>query len=196
MARNATGTVAPQSTNVDVASARQTFISTLESRRTAALSTAETAQATLTAATSELRLIEADLRKFGVASSAGATRGRGRPKGSKNAALPAGRTRHSNDVSLPDAVVMFMADQPEDTQFSINDVVEGVQAAGYRSTAENFSTIVNQQLSPKILLGSKLVRRVDRGTYALTARGRKHAAEVAAEIKAAAKEAAKEAAAA
>lgn len=191
MARKTRSTAAV-TVSAPVDAARQTYIDSLNAQREAALTVLQDAQKSIAEAnaaveshTATARSIEAQLRTLGVEIANPVSAGRGRPTGSRNrsADLPEGRTRHSNEVSLPDAILLFMGGQKPDTTFNLDEILEGVTKAGYRSTSDNPKVIVNQSLAG--LMKSKRVRRVERGTYAISANGRKAATAVSEALSAA-----------
>lgn len=180
--KNSNGSAA---VSVPVDAARTAYIDSLNAQREAQVATLAAAQKTIAdanaaveASTAAARTIEAQLRTLGVEIENPVSVGRGRPAGSRNraAGLPEGRVRHSNEVNLPEAILLFMASQKDVDAFSLDDILAGITKAGYRSTSENPKVIVNQSLAG--LMKSKRVRRPDRGQYAITANGRKTATAV------------------
>lgn len=81
-------------------------------------------------------------------------RGRGRPRGSKN--RPASGKRPHNESSLVEALQSVLRGK----QMSIEDAMNAVTAAGYKTSAENFRVIVSQAL-----INKKNFKRVARGIY-------------------------------
>jgi hypothetical protein len=80
----------------------------------------------------------------------GRRRGPGRPRGS------GGGRRPRNEQSLVEALAGVLNGKT----MSVTDVAEAVQKAGYRTSAANFRTIVNQTL-----IKSDRFKRVGRGQY-------------------------------
>lgn len=67
-----------------------------------------------------------------------------------------GRRRPHNKMSLIEALSRVLTDK----SMSVTEVAEAVQRAGYRTSAQNFRTIVNQAL-----INSGRFKRVARGHY-------------------------------
>lgn len=72
------------------------------------------------------------------------------------------RKRFRNDSKLADALVDLLSDQT----LSVTEATQKVQDAGYRTTAANFRTIVNQTL-----IRDTRFKRVSRGQYTSGAAG-------------------------
>lgn len=108
----------------------------------------------------ELDAVDRELHANG-AETVGRRRGPGRPRKLSTArATPrrgAGRRRPRNKVKLVDALHKVLNGKT----MSVTDVASAVKRAGYRTTSENFRTIVNQAL---ISNGSKF-KKVARGQY-------------------------------
>lgn len=66
------------------------------------------------------------------------------------------RTRHRNEMSLVEALYKTL----DGSRMSVTEAVAAVQRAGYRTTAVNFRTIVNQTL-----INSGKFKRLERGVY-------------------------------
>lgn len=87
---------------------------------------------------------------------------RGRPVGSKNKSKgigkgAPGRKRAKNKLSLEEALVKTLKGRT----LSVTDVTQAVQTdGGYKTTSDNFRTIVNQAL-----IRSKAFKKVSRGMY-------------------------------
>jgi hypothetical protein len=77
-------------------------------------------------------------------------RGPGRPRGST------GRKRPRNESNLVEALAKVL----DGKTMRVNEVTEAVQRAGYKTSAANFRTIVNQTL-----IKSDRFKRVGRGQY-------------------------------
>ncbi len=92
----------------------------------------------------QLDAIDAELSGLGVALSGGG-RGRGGP-----------RKRPKNEMNLVEALQKLLSGRT----MSVTDASEAVQRAGYKTSAENFRTIVNQTL-----INSGKFKRVSRGQY-------------------------------
>ena len=67
-----------------------------------------------------------------------------------------GRRRPRNETNLADALV----DVLKGKEMGVSEAAEAVQAAGYRTSAANFRTIVNQTL-----IKDKRIKKVARGVY-------------------------------
>ncbi len=87
---------------------------------------------------------------------------RGRPPGSKNKSQgigkgAPGRKRAKNKLNLEEALAKTLKGRT----MSVTDVTKAVQTeGGYKTTSENFRTIVNQAL-----IRSKAFKKVSRGMY-------------------------------
>lgn len=140
-----------QATVTSVLEAAQSGVQTLQAthaslmtRRAEAVAQAEAA---LTALDAEIETVTAALSQMG----SPVAQTRGRRRGSRNgtrtprAPRAAGttRTRASNDSNLPEAINAFLK---ENGPASIQQIMAGVQAAGYTTTAspETFRSIVQQ----------------------------------------------------
>ncbi len=150
-------------------------INQLVEQRGGALKTAQDAVAAAQKAIAAVQTIDAQLGGVnydiaslpaipGITPVAPATRGRGRPKGSRNAnsgnertARGTARVRPQNASTLPVALAQVLRGKT----MGVTEAAEAVQKAGYRTTGENFRTIVNQAL----LKHSDLFRKVARGQY-------------------------------
>ncbi len=66
------------------------------------------------------------------------------------------RKRPRNDANLADSLVRVLKNRT----MSVTEVADAVRQAGYRTSAENFRTIVNQTL-----IKDKRFKRVSRGQY-------------------------------
>lgn len=108
----------------------------------------------------ELDEVDRQIRENG-AIPGGPRRGPGRPPkvgGIRATARRAGvRRRPRNKVNLVDALHKVLRGQT----MSVTDVAQAVQKAGYRTTSENFRTIVNQAL----ISNSDKFKKVARGQY-------------------------------
>ncbi len=71
-----------------------------------------------------------------------------------------GRRRPKNEAPLPDMLASVMS---KSKPIKVSDLVQEVQKAGYKTTSENFSTIVNQAL----IRENKRFKKVSRGMYVL-----------------------------
>ena len=67
-----------------------------------------------------------------------------------------GRLRPRNDMNLVEALAKVLSGKT----MSVTEVTEAVQRAGYRTSSENFRTIVNQTL-----IKSDRFKKVSRGQY-------------------------------
>jgi hypothetical protein len=116
----------------------------------------------------KLEELNAEISQFspGAAISGGVLRrGRGRPRGSKNVArsgaprnnAPRGRGRPRNPNSLVESLRAVLSGKT----YSVTDVAQAVQDAGYKTKSANFRTIVNQAL----LANPKIFRKIARGEY-------------------------------
>lgn len=74
----------------------------------------------------------------------------------------AGGTRARNDRPLPDFIEEVLAKNGK--PMKVGEIVDAVQAAGYRSNSKSFKNIVNQQLIKE----RDRFKQVDRGVYGLT----------------------------
>lgn len=92
----------------------------------------------------QLAELEAELMELGGAGGYGAT------------ARGGVRRRPRNETNLADALVKVLTG----STMGVTEVAEAVQAAGYRTSAANFRTIVNQTL-----LRDKRIKKVSRGRY-------------------------------
>ena len=97
-----------------------------------------------------LNEIDAEIAKVSGGAAGESTGGRATGKGS----------RARNDRPLPDYMeeVMVKAGRP----MKVNEIVEAVLAAGYKTTSASFKNIINQQLIKE----RKRFQHTDRGTYA------------------------------
>lgn len=66
------------------------------------------------------------------------------------------KRRPRNEMNLADALVKTLKNKT----MSVSEVAEAVQESGYRTTSENFTTIVNQTL-----LRDKRFKKISRGRY-------------------------------
>lgn len=109
---------------------------------------------------SELDTVDRELRANG-AEPGGQRRGPGRPrKLSSSRATPrrtGNRRRPRNKVNLVEALQKVLKGQT----MSVTDIADAVQKAGYRTTSENFRTIVNQAL----INNTNKFKKVARGKY-------------------------------
>jgi len=96
---------------------------------------------------SKMEEIDAEIEK--ISGGAGGLNGRG------------GGTRAHNDRPLPDYIEEVL--QKSGKPMRVGDIMDAVQAAGYRSTSKSFKNIVNQQLIKE----RKRFSQVDRGLYGL-----------------------------
>ena len=71
-------------------------------------------------------------------------------------AIP-GRRREKNEMNLAQSLAKVLKGKT----MGVTEVAGEVQKAGYRTTAENFRTIVNQTL----IKNKKMFRKVERGQY-------------------------------
>lgn len=69
---------------------------------------------------------------------------------------PGGRKRPRNAMNLQEALVKLLRNKT----LSVTEIAEEVQKAGYKTSSENFRTIVNQTL-----ITSPAFKRVSRGKY-------------------------------
>lgn len=118
----------------------------------------------------ELAELDRELSAFGMAgpsaapavssaasAPAAAPRKRGRPLGSKNKVKAGGpRKRPKNDMNLAEALAKVL----KGTTMGVTEVTSAVQKAGYKTSAENFRTIVNQTL-----IRDARFKKVSRGQY-------------------------------
>jgi len=74
-----------------------------------------------------------------------------------SAALPSGRKRPKNDQNLTESLAQLL----DGVTMSVTEAAEAVQQAGYKTTAANFRTIVNQTL----LRETGTFKKVARGQY-------------------------------
>lgn len=120
-------------------------------------------------------------------------RGPGRPRNAASTEAAPG-VRGSKPCSLPNAILISMNQEDRGHEFSIADITAAVQAApvNYPFSGSSNSTSVTVSQRLRELIGMKLVRKVSRGVYAITATGQKSAtialtelnAEVEAEVEA------------
>jgi hypothetical protein len=96
------------------------------------------------------KLADLDSQIAGLGVEIGGGRGTGRGRGLT------GRTRPRNELPLVDALAKALSGKT----MSVTDAAQAVQAAGYRTSAANFRTIVNQTL-----INSGKFKRVERGQY-------------------------------
>lgn len=68
-----------------------------------------------------------------------------------------GGTRPRNEMNLVESLAKVLKGKT----LSVTDAAEAVQAAGYKTSAENFRTIVNQAL----IKNNKVFKKIDRGQY-------------------------------
>jgi hypothetical protein len=108
----------------------------------------------------ELEEVEREIRANGGVP-AGRRRGPGRPPkvgGIRAMTHRAGvRRRPRNKMNLVDALHKVLKGQT----MSVTDVSEAVQKAGYKTTSDNFRTIVNQAL----INNTDKFKKIDRGRY-------------------------------
>lgn len=100
--------------------------------------------------------LDSIIREHGGSAGGGARRGPGRPAG--RGAGRGGRRggRGENSKSLAQS----LADLLKGKTMGVTEAAEAVKAAGYKTSAENFRTMVNLQL-----IKSGLFKRVGRGQY-------------------------------
>jgi hypothetical protein len=79
--------------------------------------------------------------------------------GSSKGSSPSGRFK--NKVSLNDSIITVL--KSTSGAMRVTDIVEAVEATGYRSSSDNFRAIVNQQL----IKDPRFVKGDVRGTYKL-----------------------------
>lgn len=81
--------------------------------------------------------------------------------------------RGSKPCTLPQAILITMAQQRVGTNFGIDELYEGVQGepVNYPFSGDNGKTQVSQQLGKLVESGD--VERPERGVYVLTAQGKK-----------------------
>jgi hypothetical protein len=84
-------------------------------------------------------------------------RGPGRPPGSGRVGAIPGRKRPRNESNLADALAKVLKGKT----MGVTEAAEAVQKAGYRTSAANFRTIVNQCL----IKNNKTFKKVERGQY-------------------------------
>jgi hypothetical protein len=94
--------------------------------------------------------LEQQIRELGGEPGGGARRGPGRPRGSGTGRRP------RNEKNLVEALAGILNGKT----MSVTEVADAVQRAGYRTSAANFRTIVNQTL-----IKSDRFKRVGRGQY-------------------------------
>jgi hypothetical protein len=100
-----------------------------------------------------LNAVEDRMRELGIhTNGVAAPRGRAGRVG----AIP-GRKRARNEMNLCDALAKVLKGKT----MGVTEVAEAVQKAGYRTTAANFRTIVNQCL----IKNNKVFKKVERGQY-------------------------------
>ena len=80
--------------------------------------------------------------------------------GTPGARVGGGRTRPRNKAPLPDMLAKVMS---KTKAIKVANLVQDVQKAGYKTTSDNFSTIVNQAL----IREKKRFKKVSRGMYVL-----------------------------
>ena len=85
----------------------------------------------------------------------------GKPVKPKGPDKPGRRRQAKNTIGLADALALFMKGKKKVT---VGEAMEGVMAAGYRSNARDFRSVVNN-----MLLKDKRFRNVARGEFALKA---------------------------
>lgn len=115
----------------------------------------------------ELERIDREIAQYGGTSTprrgrppGSGRRGPGRPPlaaGRKKAGRRAGGRRPRNEMNLVDALSQVLKGKT----MGVSEVADAVQAAGYRTTSDNFRTIVNQAL----ITNPKVFRKVARGQY-------------------------------
>lgn len=81
--------------------------------------------------------------------------------GEKSRLAGSNRKRPKNDLNLIEALSRLLTN----SELSVTDATQAVQDAGYKTTAANFRTIVNQTL-----INSGRFRRVSRGVYTTKAK--------------------------
>lgn len=94
----------------------------------------------------KLAKIDADLAALGIQG------GRG-----KSAGIPAGRKRPINDMNL----VEYLQKVLKGKTMGVTEAANAVMKAGYKTTAANFRTIVNQTL----IKHKTIFKKVERGQY-------------------------------
>lgn len=78
-------------------------------------------------------------------------------RGGKGGAIPAGRKRPVNDMNL----VEYLQKVLKGKTMGVTEVANAVMKAGYKTTAANFRTIVNQTL----IKHKTIFKKVQRGQY-------------------------------
>lgn len=100
--------------------------------------------------------LDAEIHKL-----SGGEGGRMKSVGSAGAGSTGGGTRAKNDKPLPDFMEEVLAKNGKPMR--VGEIVDGVQALGYRSNSKAFKNIVNQMLIKE----RKRFQQVDRGIYGL-----------------------------
>jgi hypothetical protein len=98
---------------------------------------------------SRVEKLNRQIQELGGSASVGGGGGRGRRS-------DVGRVRPRNDMNLVEALAKVLNGKT----MSVTDVTEAVQRAGYRTSSDNFRTIVNQTL-----IKSDRFKKVSRGQY-------------------------------
>lgn len=142
---------------------RQRKLGTLHKRHQSLLASAAAVE-------SEIRALEGDAY-VAPAPAATPSRGPGRPPGKRGPGRPKlpfkikmptgapgpGRKRFRNDTNLVEALAAVLKGKT----MGVTEVAAAVTEAGYKTTAANFRTIVNQAL----LRHTKVFKKVSRGRY-------------------------------
>lgn len=109
----------------------------------------------------QLEEVEREIEELG-----GESRGRGRGRAGRSSRTKkagrsgGGRKRPQNEMPLGDMLVKVMR---KGQTYKVSDLVNKVQEAGYKTTASNFSTIVNQTL-----IKDERFQQKSRGHYTLS----------------------------
>lgn len=165
--------------------ARQQYINSLRQEHEAALAEInkaneqmETLEEQIVQRRDRVRETMNELRQLGVEIDVpeGFGRSRGRAAGTRGGGRRmAGRggrqrVRPENDNKLDDTILSVMGGKRLGTEFTVPEIMEGVQSSGYKSSSSNFRVIINQTLIR--LKSQRAVKRVRRGIYVLTERGK------------------------
>lgn len=101
----------------------------------------------------QLKEVEAEITLLGGDQPAGRS-SRGKARGETP------RKRPRNEASLPDAIAQVLKGRKK--PLGVGEIAEAVQKQGYRSSAKNFRTIVNQAL-----VRDERFKQAERGKYRL-----------------------------
>ncbi len=100
----------------------------------------------------KLEALDAQLRELGMSTAAAARGGNRTASGAKD-----GRIRPSNEANLADSLHAMLKGKT----MGVTEAAAAVQKAGYKTSAENFRTIVNQCL----IKHRNMFKKVSRGQY-------------------------------